>query len=117
MKVKIVLLSIALGLGTFWLIYPYVHMKIYNDPYRVQYSPDKEYRLEYYNVPFTPFGFPHALIPIAFSEYYPGYVLLVDNTDDNTMGGEFYEMRIEIDSTRWHKKSVSIIGFYRWDLR
>lgn len=111
-----------------WFFVPRLYIAIYNEPFRVDYSPDKRYRLEHYDTLFTPpFSFTWYEHSDGFNFMYrrkilmseccrPGYIKLVRNQDNRSMGGFYYGDYYRDLSIRWYDDSVSIVGFlYRWE--
>jgi|GEM_PF-4734583 len=107
-----------------WFSVPRLYIAVYNEPFKVLYSPDQHYRLEYYDTLLTPpfnryeyaGGFDFTFrwnFPMAEC-CQPGYVKLVRNTDNQSMGGKFYGNYTSLEYPQWHKKSVHIIAFYSW---
>ncbi len=113
---KYIFLYTLLFILAFWWLYPYLYVNIKNQPYQAVYSPEKKYRLEYFNAPFVPFGFPYSLKGKGCTDFCPGYIQLIENKTDKLIADGFYAARIELSAPRWYTDMVSIVGLYQWEL-
>ena len=86
-----------------------------HEPSSVQFSPNKRFRMEYYDIPFPPFR-PHYFIGMGCFDC-PGFVRLVDNEREKVLGEKYYNSSHEVsDGIRWEDNEVTMKLFLTWPL-
>lgn len=107
--------SILFGSFLFAGFYPWVYKQFNYEPILVKYSPDKRFKIEYHSIPFLPFR-PHYYTGIGCTDC-PGYVRLIDNSNETILQEKYFHTRHEVSSgIDWKKQEVSMKLFANWRL-
>jgi len=96
-------------------ILPWVYKQFDHEPWAIDYSPDRRFRVEYYAIPFLPFRL-HYYKGMGCTDC-PGYVRLLQNIDGKILQEKYFQMSHDISNKIiWEEDNVSIKLFVSWPL-